>query len=338
MSDTRLRVGNDRLVPFARALFAGTRPPIRVGEPACVGPQNVTREALGALQDMLSRGTLAFFVRRYGWRALRVPDTHNETAQTRRMWHADVLGGVQLRFTRTAVDALVDAFNDLGAVESDRPASLLEAGPAPTTTGDLLSGFVLFQRVGDRLERRGPWFRNAAVATACGVPAPLSPLFSDEMRPLLPWVAAAVASGWLDIELRRWAGELSAMDTINQQQSACIRAWIQAAVRAHAHHALVPTVRWLGELARRADALATRLRHRTRDLRLAERQPIWAGWAELLRTCEALGGVLDAVRRTHPIDRTASMGILTAGAERHGFQASAEVLLRSADALAPRLG
>ena len=117
-----------RFLPFAVDLFERRELRLkRVELLPIADPEAIPQEVMALLEQVITRGTLAFLCRAGGWQAISVADPGREEPKRRvRMIDRQVWEGLRLRFTDESVLALLLVYNAMGfisgqSIPSDEP-------------------------------------------------------------------------------------------------------------------------------------------------------------------------------------------------------------------------
>lgn len=341
-----------RFLPFAVDLFERRELRLkRVELLPIADPEAIPQEVMALLEQVITRGTLAFLCRAGGWQAISVADPGREEPKRRvRMIDRQVWEGLRLRFTDESVLALLLVYNAMGfisgqSIPSDEPKERRKRYYDKTramtlaANGDMLVHHIAYlnlEQAPFRVHEESWQFITNNPLTAL---ARLDPthdagavwdrVLAPDMQPLWPWLGEHLSQCWhRTLERSRW-DSLEWFHRLNlgmQQHFSALFA------RAQAHDRrdwLLPVLcffqrHFQAEADAREERWLREFNRLARDLRFADRDMYRRTWAAGLDHAWQLYNHYMDARSIHPVDRESPDRLLMEAYEACDFTPTAE--------------
>ena len=337
-----------RFLPFTVDVFSRRELRLKRSALMPVGRgEDLTQEVVQALEQVVSRGTLAFLCRQGGWRSLSWArpgreEPHRDTRLIdRRVW-----GGLQLMYGDESLDALLMAYNAVcqqgGQTPPPGPRKGRRRGAYPMSkamrfesNGDLLVHHILWSKLASAPftvdAKYWTFFKNNALTKVARLDAEHEPekalarLLEPDFEPILPWLGTHLMRCWLrQIEGR--GDRLENFNRVNQGMVTYFEGLLEVSRTQGRRDLLVPVLEFFRAHFAKEDIEHDWLRtfnRLTRDFRFADRDEYRRLWGRAMRMGWTLFEEYGSARAIHPVDRESPDRVYMEAFERHDFEEQA---------------
>ncbi len=334
-----------RFLPFTVDVFSRRELRLKRSALMPVGRgQDLTQEVVGALEQVVSRGTLAFLCRQGGWRSISWAragreEPHRDTRLiSERVWR-----GLDLTYGDESLDALLMAYNAVcqqgGQTPPPGPRKGRRRGAYPMSkamgfanNGDLLVHHILWSKLASAPftvdGKYWTFFKNNALTRVARLDASvdgdkmLERLLKPDLEPLMPWLGTHITRQWLrQIEGR--GDSLEKFNRVNQGMVTYFEGLLEVSRTQGRRDVLVPVLEFFrAHLAKEEveqDWLRT-FNRLTRDFRFADRDEYRRLWGRAVRVGWTLFEEYGHARAIHPVDRESPDRVYMEAFERHDYE------------------
>jgi hypothetical protein len=317
-----------RFLPFTVDLFARRGLRMKRAELIKVRrPEVLTLEVVEALEQVMSRGTLAFLCRAGGWRQLsRARAGVEEPERDARMIDPRVWKGLALEFGDPSIDAMIMTYNAI-CEAGGQHAPVEKRGKRdkhyPSSrklsfrkNGDMLVHHIAWLKVREapfkvsshywQFLTENPLTRLARLdVREVSAEDTVARLLQPDFEPLLPWLSTHLVRCWMRELETRW-DSMERFDRLNQGMAAFFEALLQVSERDERRDLLRPLAEFFRvhlDAEGLEDQWEREFNRLARDLRFADRDAFRRTWGRSMEVGWQLWEQYTEARNIHPIDR-----------------------------------
>jgi len=317
-----------RWVPFVARLL-GEGPLRGSSDPLELRPDAVNQESLTAIKAIMNRAVWRFLARECGWTERRIV-TIGGDLKTCRLWQQE--GAPAIRFSDASVELLLTIYNGTRGAKRINQLSLPDCHHS---TGDLLLHHLIFLRLKhDPLlagsgshEDWTPWLSNPLNALkSCVLDTRVfvstihwEALFSEDLRPYIPWILARIKEAWLVDETQRWVQDTKLVSQRLQIQAELISQMVRGMEGADRPDLIAPVLEYFHHLLPRRTYLKGRFDTVTRPLSMRDRTEVGKHLSDLLSITRDLTRIQSDLLSLHPVEREAPANLFLSAWEELDF-------------------